>query len=250
MLHLLIWNSWSLLYLCQMAFTVWMLVDAHRRGVEYYWFFLIFMLQPFGSWVYFLLFKVKDFQTDRGWLVSLFHRPPALDELRRRAQRSGTVASRLELGSRLAETGEFEEAIPHLEAVLGHEPEHCEALYSLAIARRGLSQFSMAVPPLRKIIARHPTWSNYKAWHTLVAVQEAGGEKEQALSTCRELARVAPSTQHGYLLAQQLIAHGKNDEARQVLEQKLEDYRYMTGFSRRVARRWVGKSKQLLKQID
>ena len=38
-------------------------------------------------------------------------------------------------------------------------------------------------------------------------------------------------------------------EARKVVEQGLIDYRYLTGISRRRDRRWVGKAKQLLREI-
>ena len=115
------------LYLLQAAMTVWMLVDANRRGVEYYWFWLILIFQPFGAWAYFFLYKAKDFKSGPSWLTGLFHQRPSLQELRHRAERLPTIAIRLELGTRLVEVGEFAEALPHLEAVLAREPEHCQA---------------------------------------------------------------------------------------------------------------------------
>jgi hypothetical protein len=240
----------SLLYPLQLAFTVWMLVDAYRRGVESYWYFVIFIFQPVGSWVYFFLFKVNDLKSERNWLGGLFHRKTPLPELRRRAERLGTVANRLELGSRLVENGDFAEAVPHLQAVLSHEPEHCQALFSLASAQRGLGQFDQAIPNLRKILKRHPTWGNYGAWHMLINVYGAAGNPDEALASCRELARVAPSLQHVCMLAERLLDAGEKEEARKLLERSLEDYRYMTGIARRVARPWVGKTKQLLRQVS
>src|SRR6266849_7324757 len=93
----------SPLYLAQAALTIWMLVDANRRGVEYYWFWLILIFQPFGAWVYFFLYKAKDFRGGHGWVTGLFHRPPSMLELRHRAERLPTVANRLELCERLVE---------------------------------------------------------------------------------------------------------------------------------------------------
>jgi hypothetical protein len=246
-LHAFYWSG--LLYPVQMAFTIWMLVDAYRRGAEFYWYFLIFAFQPVGAWVYFFLFKAHEFQRGGAWLGSLFQRPTALPELRRRVERLGTAASQLELGSRLVENGEFEEAIPPLQAVLTHEPEHCQALFALASAERGLGRFAEAIPRLRKIISRHPGWGNYAAWHTLIETYAEAGEQDEALASCRELSRVAPSLQHGYILAEQLLQVGGKDEARKVLERGLDDYRYLTGYSRRLASRWVGKTKRLLNQI-
>src|SRR5438132_8430632 len=89
----------SPLYLLQAALTVWMLIDAHRRQVDYYWFWIILVLQPFGPWAYFALYKVKEIRGGSGWVGGLFHRPPALEELRHRIERSPTVANRLEFGA-------------------------------------------------------------------------------------------------------------------------------------------------------
>jgi hypothetical protein len=241
--------EWSPLWIAQAALTLWMLVDAYRRGVDYYWFFFILAFQPLGAWAYFLLYKVKDIHTDHSWLTGLLHRPPSLQELRHRAERSATLASRLELAERLAETGEFAEALPHVEAVLAREPDHCQALFLLARSHRGLGHPELAVPPLQKLIARHPSWRNYQAWHTLIEVHAEGLDLAGAVASCRELARVSPSLEHKCLFAEHLLRAGEKVEAGKVMQQGLEDYHYLTGPSRRRDRRWVGKAKQLLKQI-
>jgi len=106
--------EWSPLYFVQAALTIWMLVDANRRGVDYYWFLIILAFQPLGPWVYFFLYKVKDFRGGRGWPAGLLQRRASLEELRHRAERLPTAANRLELGERLVETGMFAEAVPHL----------------------------------------------------------------------------------------------------------------------------------------
>src|SRR5437763_1805548 len=80
-----------LVILVQVAMTVWMLVDASRRGVEFYWFWIIIGAQPFGPWAYFFVYKIKEFQGGAagfrdtsgnahtgGWLAGLFHRRPSM----------------------------------------------------------------------------------------------------------------------------------------------------------------------------
>ena len=54
-------TAWTPLWLVQAAMTIWMLVDANRRGVESYWFWIIFIFQPLGPWAYFFVYKIKDF---------------------------------------------------------------------------------------------------------------------------------------------------------------------------------------------
>ncbi|HEV3257747.1 MAG TPA: tetratricopeptide repeat protein [Gemmataceae bacterium] len=248
MFHLPFLYELSPLYLAQAALTVWMLVDANRRGVEYYWYWLILAFQPLGAWAYFVLYKAKDFHGGHSWLTGLFQRPPSLQELRRQAERLPTLVNRLELADRLVETGEYAEAQPHVEAMLAREPEHCQALFLSAQCQRGLGHPGQAVPPLQKLIARHPSWEDYKGWHTLIVAHREAGDLPGAVAQCRDLARVAPGLEHRCLLAEHLLETGEKVEARQVVAQGLEDYHYMTGPGRRRNRRWVGKAKQLLKQ--
>jgi hypothetical protein len=241
--------EWSPLGLVQVALTVWMLVDASRRRVDAYWYLIILAVQPFGAWAYFFLYKVKDFRGGNvPGLAGLFHRRPSLQEVRRRAERLPTVANRLELGERLVEAGSYAEAVPHLEAVLAHEPEHGQALFVLAECHRGLGQPAQAVPLLQKLVARQPAWGDYEAWRTLVAARQEAGDTAGAVAACRELARIAPELRHRCLLAERLLEAGEKDEARRVVEQGLDDYRYLTSVGRRRDRRWVGKAKQLLRQ--
>jgi hypothetical protein len=227
-----------------------MLIDANRRRVEQYWFWIILFFQPFGAWAYFFLYKVKDFRGGSGRLSSLFQWRPSLQELRHRAEQSPTAANRLDLGERLVETGAFAEALPHLEAMLAHEAEHCRSLFLLAQCHRALGHPEQALPLLQKIITRHPSWADYEAWHTVIQVCQETGDQAGALARCRELARVAPRLEHKCLLAEHLLETGEKVEARKIVQQGLEDYRYLTGLSRRHDRRWVGRAKQLLKQME
>jgi hypothetical protein len=240
--------EFSPLYFLQAALTVWMLVDASRRGVDFYWFWLILLFQPLGAWAYFFVFKVKDFQGG-GRLGHFFQRRVSLNELRFQAQQTPTAAARLELGERLVEAREFSEALPHLEAVLQREAEHCQCLYLVAQCHRGLGRPSEAVAPLEKLIAKHTSWSDFQAWRALIDACLEAGESNAALTHSRELARLSPSLRHKCLLAERLLELGQHAEARKVVEQGLDEYRYAAGPGRRRDARWAGKAKQLLKEM-
>ena len=114
----------------QTAFTIWMLVDAYRRGAEGYWFYVILFLPGLGSWAYFLAVKAQDFRGPGGW--SWPRRGPSPDELRYRAGQRPTLANNLALAECLVQRGEHGEAVPPLEAALASEPGHGRVLYLLA----------------------------------------------------------------------------------------------------------------------
>lgn len=52
--------------LASYAFSLWMIVDAYRRGASQFWYPII--LIPFGAWVYFFMVKIDDF----GWSNLIF----------------------------------------------------------------------------------------------------------------------------------------------------------------------------------
>jgi hypothetical protein len=234
------------LWLAQGAFTIWMLVDAYRRQVEWYWFLVILLVQPFGTWVYFFVVKVGDFQRLRD--LPLFQRKTPLVELRYRAEQVPTLANRLALAQRLVELHEYDEAVPHLEAVLKQEPTLSPALFALAKCHQGQERPEQAIALLEKILARDVGWSNYAAWHLLIEVQAESGEGQKALAKCRDLARIAPTLHHKCLLGERLLAEGMNDEAAQMLERSLEEHQFAPAYIRRRNYRWANEARRLQRQ--
>jgi hypothetical protein len=237
---------YNALYLAQVGFTIWMLVDAYRRQVEWYWFLVILFVQPFGTWVYFFVVKVGDFRGLRD--LPLFQKKTPLVELRYRAEQVPTLANRLALAQRLVEMHEYAEAVPHLEAVLNQEPTLSPALFALAKCHEEQERPEQAVALLEKILAKDGSWSNYAAWHLLIEVQADSGEGQKALAKCRELARLAPTLQHKCLLGKRLLAEGMNDEAAEILQRSLEEHQYAPAYIRRRNYRWASEARRLQRQ--
>lgn len=239
---------WSFLGPAQMAFTIWMFVDAYRRRVDQFWYWVIVLLQPIGAWAYFFAIKFPEF--GGSWKgLPLFQRRVPLAELRYRAEQTPTLANHLALGQRLLEGGDPEAALPHLEAAQKLEPGHCQVLFLLAQCRAELHQPELAQPLLEKIISRDRAWSNYRAWRLLITVRQQQGKVDEALAAGRELSRLAPTLEHRCVLAEHLLEAGQNAEARELLERALDEHRYAPGPSRRRNGRWARTAQRLLKQI-
>jgi hypothetical protein len=240
----------NLLWLAQGAFTIWMLVDAYRRGAETFWYYVIIFVPLLGPLAYFFAVKLSDFSPSswRDW--TLWQRRPSLQELRYRAEQTPTLANNLALGERLVERKEYDAAAAYLERVLAREPDLATALYPLAVCRRTQNRLDDAVALLERILARDKAWGNYAALHMLVEVHGERGDPERALAACRDLARLAPTLQYQYLLAEQLIDQQQEAEARELLERALEANQYAPGFVRRRNSAWAGKARHLLRELS
>lgn len=236
----------------QLALTVWLAADCHRRGADRYWFWVIVFFQPLGAWIYFLTIKlpsmrsVSNFQAGGG-LASLFQPRASLDELRYRAEHIPTLANRLALAQRLIEKKQFDEAIPPLETSYKSEPDHGQILYSLALCHARLGRPDQAEPLLEKLLAREPRWSNYVGWHLLIETRDTKGDATGSLKACRELVRLTPTLQHQCVLARHLLDQGQSGEALEVLERSLRDYNFAPGPIRRRNSRWAREARRLQK---
>ncbi len=238
----------------QGALTVWLLLDCRNRGQDQTWFWVILWFQPFGAWAYFVVVKLGDFrgrQAFQGgsWLASLFERRASLDELRYQAEHVPTLTNQFALAQRLMEQGAHEEAIPFLEAGLKTEPDHGQLLYSLALSRVRLGHADQAIPSLERLVARDPRWHNYDAWRLLIEARAARGDGPGALEGCRELRRLAPTLENHCLLGEHLLAQGRAEEARLLLERSLRDHDFAPGPIRRRNRPWASQARRLLKSI-
>jgi hypothetical protein len=238
------------LTLLQLAFTAWMLIDAYQRRVEMFWYWVIFLFQPVGAWIYFFAVKFRTMRLTRMRSAFSWERKLSLDELRYCVERAPTVANRFALAERLMAKGAHGEAIPLLEAVLAVEPNYCPVLHALAECRLATNDAEQARAPLEKLIHRDPRWKNYLAWRTLVEVHLARGQPADALVACRELAKRLPTLENKCLLAEHLLDNRSPGEAVQILTDALAEHHFAPWSARWHNGRWARQAGLLLAEAE
>jgi len=240
----------QVLSLLQLAFTIWMMVDAYHRGAEVYWYWLILFFQPIGAWAYFFAVKLRTLSWP-GTRVNRFgQRNYSLDQLRYLVERAPTVANRIAYAERLMEKGKHIEAIPLLEAVLAVEPDYAPALHALAECHLASDNPEQAVAPLEKLLRRDPCWADYRAWRTLLEVHRARGKPSDALATCREFVKRLPTLENKCRLAEHLLDNGLASEAAQLLDDALEEQQFAPWSARWRNWRWNRKANRLLLEAE
>lgn len=238
--------EYPLIAVVQAIFTLWMLVDAVRRGGEQKWLWIILFLPVLGAVAYFIMEMMPRL---RGHDVAAwFQRPASLEELRYRTEQSPTLANHLAFAQRLIDHQAYADALPQLEAAGQREPDHGQVLYSLALCRVRLGQPDDALPLLARLIQRDPRWSDFSAWRLLRETHVDRNDAEQALTTCRELVKLSPSLQNQCTLAEQLLDMGQAAEARPILEKVITDHAYQPAPIRRRNRKWAKEAKRMLRR--
>jgi hypothetical protein len=228
------------------VFMIWMAVDVYRRRSEQFWYWIIFFFPILGAGVYFFAVVAPQLRSGN---FTWFQRKVSLEELRYRAEQTPTLANNLALGQGLIAKQAFAEAIPILEAAHKVEPEHGSVLYALAQCHTRQNQFDQAAAFLERIIKRDPRWSDYDAWRLLIETHLDAGHDEAALEKARDLVRVAPTLRHKCILGEILIDQSYKGEARNLLEQALEDHAYTPAPLRRHNRAWARQAGKLLRRI-
>jgi hypothetical protein len=242
-----------ILSVLQLAFTIWMAVEAGRSGT-FFWIWIIIIFQPIGPWIYFFVeMRERVFGRLSGRLPSmahLFERKASLDQLEYQAQQSPTVANQLALADRLVELGRFQDAVGYLEGALKREPDFAPANFALARCKYELHDSAEAERLLTTIVSKEPRWSDYAAWRLLLDVQEDLKRHEALIDTARQLVKMAPRLEHKVILADRLARMNQEGEARLVLENALQEQRFVTGAIRRINRPHVRRAQRLLRELS
>ncbi len=237
------------LFFLQTAFSLWLVVDAIRRGAAYYWYPIIMM--PFGEWVYFFTIKIHDPEFDwaRELYKKLTTKKVTLEERRYRANQSPSFANKVELGQALHDAGAHGEAAEAFAEALEMHAESREALYGLALARSALGDYRQAIAHFSRVIELDPSFRDYAAYSDLAHALVQSGRLPEAHELLDGLVTKSPRLAHRVLYAHYLIAGEKRDEAREQLEAGLREYDHAPKYVKRKNRAWAQRAKKMLKQV-
>ncbi|MDZ4063209.1 MAG: hypothetical protein U1E22_00915 [Coriobacteriia bacterium] len=236
-------------YILISAFTIWMIIDAARRRVEYYWFLIIIFFAPFGGLIYFFAVKLKDF---RGAPVpNVLPKPsgPSLAHLRQQALESPSIANRLAFGDALREAQKHRDAIEEYDFVL-HRDEKCrEALHGIALCHLELEAPGEAVAYLTKLMDIDPRYRDFQAAMDYAEALWFDGQRDLSLDVLEDLATTSTRIDHSLAYANYLALAEQTSRARQVLETALKDYEQSPSFVQRRDREVARNAEKLLAQL-
>jgi hypothetical protein len=236
-----------LLYIAAAAFKLWMLIDAMKRRVDNYWYFIIAML-PFGDWAYFFVHKFPDLR--QTWARKQKQRPPSLEKLRFDVQVTPSAKNRLVLAAALYDQGQLPEAKQEFLAVLKTHPSDAQARYGLALTLKAEGDFHAAVAALEELLERSPGYDEYAAMLELVDAHKRINEPDVALGLLQQLVRSSPRTKHQLALAEHLVDMQQFDDARRQLDVALTDFEHLPQFAKQREARYASACRALRRHLE
>jgi len=236
----------QVLFILQTAFSIWMLVDAIKRGAQPWWWIIIMV--PFGEFVYFFMIKIHDppFSNIRKWFKE---KPVTLEQLRYEAQTTPSVANKVRLAQGLYDHGDYGEAIEIFEEMLAQDPEDKASLYGLGACRVQQRAFGEAIPRLEQVVDLELSYKDYLPAMELCNAYWQAGRKPSALALLERVARHSRRLEHELDLARCLAQLDRKDAARELLQQALADHEHSPAYVQRQSRPHARAAKALLREL-
>ncbi len=238
-----------LILFAELAFSLWLVVDAIRRGAAYYWYAVIMM--PFGEWVYFFSIKIHDPEFD--WLRELYKklttRKVTVADLRHQAEESPSFSNTTTLAQALYDQGDYAEAAKLFADALEIHDDSRDALYGLALSHSALTEYEAAIDRFRELIALDPSFRDYAGYSDLAHAFAQSDRLAEAHELLDGLVTKSPRLGHRVLCAHYLLQDDRREQAGEQLRAGLQEYQNAPRYVRKKNRAWAGRAKQMLKQI-
>ncbi len=238
----------SLFYLVGAAFTVWMAVEAIRRGQAGSWLWIILLFGPIGSAVYFFSEVVR---APSVGLRFRLRRATATDERQAAAEvrRLDNAAAWSAYASILRARGEYAKTVEAAQQALARDPADTGATYERG---RGLLESGRpqeAVAAFQEVLDKDRWFDTGDALLALAKAQEAAGDLPSARRTYEELAEKSSRPEILFHLATLQADAGERDAAAKSYQRILDEAEFVPQFHRGKVRPWVRRARQALGRL-
>ncbi len=228
-------------------FSIWMLVDAARRG-EWVWFAFMIVFPIINPILYFfLVYRSAASLGSTGFELPGQHRRQRIAELEKQIHLLDKAHHHLELADIHFQRGKFKLAEESYLRSLEREPQDLDtrAHYGQCLLRLGRA--AEAKIYLEAVCAENPKHDYGYSLMALAETRAALGDVDGAIAIWEQVV-----SQHSYArartqLAELLIVKGQTERARKLAEEVLSEDKHAPEYQRRQERPWVGRAKKVLK---
>jgi tetratricopeptide (TPR) repeat protein len=237
------------IYVLGTAFTLWMAVEAVRRGDAGRWLWIILVFGPIGAGVYFFS------EVASSGTIPLFgfrQRKVTAADLRLAeldVKRLDNGPSWAEYASLLRARKDYVRAIDAATRATERAPNDINARYELGLALLGADRFAEAVTALEAVVARERRYEADEALYALAKAQQGANDVAAACASLSELAQRRSRPEILFDLATVQGRLGQRDAARQALQRIVDEAEVAPRYIQHELRPWVRRAKKALGQL-
>jgi hypothetical protein len=243
------WADNPLLWLVVVAFQLWMLIDAVRRG-EWIWVACIVFFSVLSAVFYY--FMVYRQQGPAGGGVGLrgFELPGAADrrrikELLGRIHHLDKARDHSDLADIYFSQGKMAKAEAEYRLALERDPEDIDTRshFGQCLLRQGRAEESL--PVLESVIREDPRHDFGFTMMALAEAQTLVGRKSDAAASWRKVLETNSYPRARVQYAELLAETGDREGARREVDEVIEDEKHAVSFQKSRDKVWVSRAKKL-----
>ena len=231
-------------------FTVWMAVEAVRRGHSHLWLCIILFFGPIGAAVYFFseLMPALPIRLGAGFGARSVS---AAEERQAKAdvKRLDSSAAWASYAGVLRARGQFGRAAEAGERALQRDAASVEAHYERGLALLASNRHGEALPHLLAVVKQDRGYQSGDALFALGQAQEGSGDLQGARETLEALSGSSGRPEILFLLARVQGLLGDRDGARRSLQRIVDEADYVPDYLQRNVRPWVKKARKALEKL-
>jgi hypothetical protein len=238
----------GVLMLLGTGFTLWMAVEAVRRGQASGWLWIILLFGPIGAAVYFFSEYIDD--PFRAWRGT--GRRVTAEDLRHAeadVKRLDNTATWLTYASALRARKDYRRAVEAAQKAVERDASNIDAHYELAQALIDAGRPREARAPLETVVAAKRSYDSEKALYSLAMAQLAAGEVEAARAALDEVGSRSSRPEFLYQLGAVEAQLGHRDEAARALQRIIHESELVPAYLQREVRPWVRKAHVGLRKL-
>lgn len=241
-----------MLYYLVLAFQAYCIYHLFKNGNDYYWVFVILFLPGLGCIIYLItqVYNKRDAEKIQNGIVSIVNPTKKIKDLEKRLRFSETYQNRVNLADAYLVNRDLFSAIKQYEEALKDQSQnHFYIITKLIEAYFKVEDYNKVIAYAEMIKDKHE-FSKSKAQFVYGLAQDKLGDFEAAETNLKQIDVRYSFYEERLQLAKLLIERKKAHEAKEILEDIVNESQNMTAPNRRMYRNTVNEASKILSEIQ